>query len=43
MIAIVDYGAGNLRSVESLKAQFESHLTSDPEAVVKAEGNLAGC
>ncbi|MGI5835104.1 MAG: imidazole glycerol phosphate synthase subunit HisH [Chloroflexota bacterium] len=40
MIAIVDYGAGNLRSVQKAleRLGFESHLTSDPEVVVKARG-----
>lgn len=40
MIAIVDYGMGNLRSVEKgfLKVGVETVVTSDPEAVNNAEG-----
>jgi len=40
MIAIVDYGMGNLRSVEKgfLKAGFEARVTSSPGVIEKAEG-----
>ncbi|MEW6446819.1 MAG: imidazole glycerol phosphate synthase subunit HisH [Bacillota bacterium] len=40
MIAVVDYGMGNLRSVEKgfVKAGFEARVVSEPEAVAKAAG-----
>lgn len=40
MIAVVDYGMGNLRSVEKglLKAGFGAKVVSEPEAVAKAAG-----
>jgi glutamine amidotransferase len=40
MIAIVDYGMGNLRSVQKglEKAGFEAKITSAPEVVKKASG-----
>lgn len=39
MIAIIDYGMGNLRSVQKgfEKVGFDAQITSDPEAVRKAE------
>jgi glutamine amidotransferase len=39
MIAIIDYGVGNLRSVEKAFSAVgaEVHLTSDPEVVLAAE------
>ncbi len=39
-IAIVDYGAGNLRSVEKalVRSGIEALVTSDPTAVANAEG-----
>lgn len=40
MIAIIDYGVGNLRSVEKAFAQVEipAVVTSDPEVISKAPG-----
>lgn len=39
MIAIVDYGMGNLRSVQKAlqKLGYEAEITSDPEAVLQAD------
>lgn len=39
MIAIIDYGMGNLRSVQKAfeKVGFEALVTSDPEVVLEAE------
>jgi glutamine amidotransferase len=39
-IAIVDYGAGNLRSVEKalVRSGVEAEVTGDPRAVAKADG-----
>jgi len=39
MIAVVDYGRGNLRSVQKAfeKLGFEAIITSDPELILKAE------
>ena len=39
MIAIIDYGAGNLRSVVNaiLKLDYQPKITSNPEEVMKAE------
>ena len=39
MIAIIDYGAGNLRSVSNAVASlgYKAYITSDPEEVVKAK------
>jgi glutamine amidotransferase len=39
MIAIIDYGMGNLRSVQKgfEKAGFEAVVTSDPKAILEAE------
>lgn len=39
MIAIIDYGMGNLRSVQKgfEKVGFEAEITSDPEEVLRAE------
>jgi imidazole glycerol-phosphate synthase subunit HisH len=39
MIAIIDYGAGNLRSVANAVALlgYDGHITSSPEEVVNAE------
>jgi glutamine amidotransferase len=39
-IAIVDYGAGNLRSVQKalLRSGVEARVTGDPSAVAKADG-----
>lgn len=40
MIAIIDYGMGNLRSVEKgfLKAGFDAAVVHEPEAVAQARG-----
>ena len=40
MIAIIDYGMGNLRSVEKgfLKVGVEAVVTNSPEVVEKADG-----
>jgi imidazole glycerol-phosphate synthase subunit HisH len=40
MIAIIDYGMGNLRSVEKAfqSMGFETNVTSSPDAVLQAEG-----
>ncbi|QGG49023.1 imidazole glycerol phosphate synthase subunit HisH [Heliorestis convoluta] len=40
MIAIIDYGMGNLRSVQKglEKVGYEAYITSDPEEVLKAKG-----
>ncbi len=40
MIAIVDYGMGNLKSVEKgfLKVSCEAQVTSDPSVIEKAKG-----
>ncbi len=40
MIAIVDYGAGNLRSVEKTleRLGYAASLTSEPDAVLSADG-----
>jgi imidazole glycerol-phosphate synthase subunit HisH len=40
MIAIVDYGVGNIRSVERALVQVgaETRLTSDPDELAKADG-----
>jgi len=39
VIAIIDYGAGNLRSVSNAIAKlgYEATITSDPDAVLKAQ------
>ncbi|MFH1662987.1 MAG: imidazole glycerol phosphate synthase subunit HisH [Chloroflexota bacterium] len=39
MIAIIDYGAGNLRSVVNavMKLGYQPNITSDPDEVTKAE------
>lgn len=39
MIAIVDYGAGNLRSIERALVHFGEHpiITSDPETIAKSD------
>jgi glutamine amidotransferase len=39
MIAIIDYGMGNLRSVQKgfEKAGYEAHVTADPDEVRKAD------
>lgn len=39
MIAIIDYGAGNLRSVSNAIAKlgYEATITSDPDVVLKAQ------
>ena len=40
MIAVVDYGAGNLRSVELAFARIgaESRVTGDPGVIAAADG-----
>ena len=40
MIAILDYGAGNLRSVETgfARAGVRAAVTSDPDTVLRADG-----
>lgn len=40
MIAVVDYGMGNLRSVEKglVRAGFDARVVSEPEAVARAAG-----
>ncbi|HIE12062.1 MAG TPA: imidazole glycerol phosphate synthase subunit HisH [Desulfotomaculum sp.] len=40
MIAVIDYGMGNLRSVEKgfVKTGFEAKVVSEPEAVARAAG-----
>jgi glutamine amidotransferase len=40
MIAIIDYGMGNLRSVEKgfMKVGVNAHITNNPDVVAKADG-----
>ncbi len=42
MIAIIDYGMGNLRSVQKglEKAGQEAVITSDPQVIAAAQGEV---
>lgn len=45
MIAVVDYGAGNVQSVLNALAAIQAPvaLTNDPAAILAAEGRMAPC